>query len=67
MGCGDLCALSTRALDSYPDTSQVSGFFTADEETPGGVYRFSVARQRLLKEAFLSGSQRKNPYSHQGV
>ena len=47
--------------------AQISGFFTADQETPGGVCQFSVARQLNFKEAFFSGSQSKNPHSHQGV
>ena len=48
------------------------GFFTADHETPGGVYRFGVARQLQFKEAFLVAVKEKiririKGYDHQLV
>lgn len=41
------------------------GFFMEKGETPGSVYGFASPANQKYKEAFLSGSQRKNPYPHQ--
>ena len=43
---GAVCRRAVRAGRwTVPGPSQVSGFFSAGQETPGGVYGFGVARQ----------------------
>lgn len=47
--------------------SASAGFLMGVEETPGPVYGFGNPPNKIYKEAFLSGSQRENPYSYQGL
>ena len=45
-----------------------AGFLMEKDETPGSVYGLCQTRQtKITKEAFLSGSQRENPYPYQGL
>ena len=61
----NLCASNAETGPEFASAS--AGFFMGTEETPGPVYGFGNPPNKIYKEAFLSGSQRENPYSYQGL
>ena len=56
-----------RKLEPVRSLRCKPGFFMGREETPGPVCGFSNPPNKIYKEAFLSGSQRENPYPYQGL